>query len=124
MNSPRIEFHPVRNYSQFHNVRCNREVIRVRVMERSKFTLLDVDWFSTSWELAPAASDAIFARCQGRASEWGGGKACVIIHADPEHAAELQRFLVRVLTDPRSWLQWDRGCRDFVPIFAPLEAAA
>jgi hypothetical protein len=123
MNSPRIEFHSVRSYGQFHNVRSNREVIRFRVMERSRFTLLDGDWFNTSWELAPAASDAIFARCQGRASEWGGGKSCLIIHAHPESAEELTRCLIDVLSDPRSWLMWDRESRRFAPLYA-LEVAA
>jgi hypothetical protein len=124
MISPRIEFHRVRSYSQFYEVRSNREAIRFRALERSTYTLFDGDWFSTNWELAPFAWDAISAHCEGRASQWGGGKACVSIHADSQHAAELQRFLTQVLNNPRSWLQWDRGCRDFVPIFAPLEAAA
>ena len=123
MNSPRVEFHSVRNYSRFHDVRSSREVIRFRVMERSAFTLLDADWFSTPWELAPAASEAVFARCQGRASEWGGGKSCLIIHTHPEAAEELTRFLTDVLSDPRSWLLWDRKCRRFAPLYA-LEVAA
>lgn len=65
MNSPRIEFHPVRSYSQFYKVRSNREAIRFRALERSKYTLFDGDWFSTNWELAPSAWDTISAHCEG-----------------------------------------------------------
>jgi hypothetical protein len=124
MSAPRIEFVPVRSWPAFNEVRSNSEVIRFRLMERSKFTLFDADWFSTNWELAPSAWEAISAECEGRASQWGGGKACLIIHADPEAAAELQRFLSHILSDPRSWLRWDRNTRQFAPLHVPLEAAA
>jgi hypothetical protein len=124
MSAPRIEFVPVRSWPAFNEVRSNSEVIRFRLMERSKFTLFDADWAGTRWELAPSATEAIFSHCEGRALHWGGGKACLIIHADLEHAAELQRFLIRILADPSSWLRWDRDSRTFVPLHLPLEAAA
>jgi hypothetical protein len=123
MNTPVIEFVPVRSWRVFSAIRSNNEVIRFRVLERSKFTLIDGDWFSTRWELAPAAYEAISAHCGGRASEWGGGRACVIIHARPDSAEELKRFLIRILNDPASWLHWERECRRFVPLHV-LEAAA
>lgn len=103
MNSPLVEFVPVRSWHVFSTIRSNREVIRFRVFDRHFFTLFDGDWFSTDWELAPAARDAIFAYCEGRASEWGGGKACLIIHALPKSKEELKHSLIRILTDPASW---------------------
>jgi hypothetical protein len=124
MNAPRIELVPVRSWAAFYEVRSSNETLRFRVLGRSKFTLIDADWFSTRWELAPAARDAIFAHCEDRASQWGGGKACLIIHADLEHAAELQQFLTRILADPSSWLRWNRDSHTFVPLHLPLEAAA
>jgi hypothetical protein len=122
-SAPRIEFHLVKSHAASYEVRSCREAIRFRVLDRKRFTLLDADWFSTNWELAPPASDAIFAYCEGHASEYGGGKACLIIHARPEAAAELKRFLARILSDARSWLYLDPQCRGFAPLEI-LEAAA
>jgi len=123
MNSPRIEFVLVRSWPAFDEVRSNNEAVRFRVRERRKFTLLDADWFSTPWELAPAARDAVFAYCEGRATEWGGGKACLVLHARPESADELKRFLTRTLSDPASWLRWYCGHLRFLSL-PILEAAA
>jgi hypothetical protein len=104
VNPPVIEFAPVRSWRRFNAIRSNREVIRFRVFDRSTFTVLDGDWFSTRWTLAPAARDAIFAYCEGRASQWGGGKACIVIDARPDSAEDLKRWLIRILDDPASWL--------------------
>jgi len=123
MNSPRIEFVSVRSWPAFDEVRSNNEAVRFRVLERRKFTLLDADWFSTRWELAPAARDAIFAYCEGGASEWGGGKTCLVLHAPPESAYEMKRYLARTLSDPASWLRWDCGRLRFLSL-PILEAAA
>jgi hypothetical protein len=123
MIPPRIEFPHVRSYRQFYDVRSSREVIRFRVLERRGFTLLDGDWFSTPWELAPAARDAIFAYCEGRVSEWGGGKACVIIRTKSHAADELKRFLAEILANPSSWLRWNRDHQEFLPL-PSLEVAA
>jgi len=123
MNSPAIEFVPVHTWPNFYDVRSSSEVIRFRVLERSKFILLDGDWFRTRWELAPSARDTIFSRCEGRAFRCGGGVTFLVIHASPESVVEMKDFLVRILSDPASWLHWNRDRLRFVPLQV-LEAAA
>jgi hypothetical protein len=103
MNPPLIEFVPVRSWHVFGTIRSNRGVIRFRVFDRRFFTLFDGDWFSTAWELAPAVRDAIFAYCEGRASDWGGGRTCLVINVLPDSADEVKHHLIRILTDPASW---------------------
>jgi hypothetical protein len=123
MTSPTIEFHVVSSSRSFRLIHSTAKFIRFRVWERAHSTTLDADWFTTAWKLAPAARDAIFSHCAGRALDWGGGTACLIIHAKPGAAPELQQFLKQILANPVSWLRWNREQQEFLPL-PILEAAA
>jgi hypothetical protein len=123
MISPRIEFREVSTSRRFHHIHSSKEAIRFRVSERTDSTTFDADWFRTEWKLAPVAGDLIFSHCEGRAFEWGGGAACLIIRVKTPVADQFKQFLAEVLSNPSSWLRWNREQQEFVPLPHLQEAA-
>jgi hypothetical protein len=123
MISPKIEFHKVSTSRRFHHIRSSRESIRFRLTERADSTNFDADWFATEWKLAPAARDLIFSHCPGQALDWGGGAACLIIGVKAPFADQFKQFLAEVLSNPSSWLRWNREHQEFLPLTHLMEAA-
>jgi hypothetical protein len=130
MIAPTIAFEVVTNHRQFNAVRSTNQIIKFRVWRRPGRTEFDADFFSTRWELAPAAWQQIKARYDlerefpCRRGSCGGGKSCIILAVAPEREEAWRTFLSNLLSRPESWLTWDSNEGDFVPQPPTLERAA
>jgi hypothetical protein len=109
-----VEFVDCRNWTATENVRSAQGVFRFRVIPRGKTVRFDCDFFSTDFELSPAAWLVIEKRWElegqvghrekgGITRDCGGGKSCIIFDTFPENVAGWKTFLSELLTDPSAW---------------------
>jgi hypothetical protein len=121
--SPAIEFHTVNSLCAYRRVRSSNDVIRFRLRAKRGLVTFDGDWGSTKWYLAPAARDAIFARWDAERSrlarDCGGGKWCVVFSTPVALAEAWREFLLDLLSQPSSWLVFNRDGQLVLPSSLP-----
>lgn len=126
--SPLIEFHTVSSSRAYHRVRSSGDVILIRLRRRGRLVVFDADFFATKWTLAPAARDAIFARWAAQRShllrDCGGGKSCIGFSTPIALREAWREFLLNLLSQPSSWLVFNRNGQLVPPSSIPPAASA
>jgi hypothetical protein len=134
--TPEIEFHATPTSRAFYRVRSSGDIVRFRITVKRDRVTFDGDWYSTRWELAPAAWDLIErrwnaerslrrkSRCSG---DCCGGKACVIFTSPRDQEEAWREFLLALLSQSSSWLVLDRYARlvpaSSIPPVVPAQSA-